>query len=136
MHLVEFQHKENVEIAYRPFQLYPDAPSNTGKNYYEYTSMTHGGLPIEYVKEGNKRVIALAKTIGLNYNLDILIPTNTSNALRISLYAQEQGKAKEWASRIYKAYLIEGLDIGDPQMLAKLGSEVGLDAAGTIKNLK
>lgn len=125
--LSEFQHKKDVEIIYRPFQLYPEAPSNTGKNYYEYTSMTHGGLPIEYVRESNKSVIALAKTVGLNYNLDILIPTNTSNALQISLYAQEKGKAREWSSKIYKAYLVEGLDIGAPQMLSKLGSEVGLD---------
>lgn len=123
----EFQHKENVEMAYRPFQLFPDAPGNTGKNYYDYTSMTHGGLPIDFVKEGNRKVIALAKTVGLNYNLDILIPTNTLDALRISLYAQEQKKAKEWTSRIYSAYLIEGLDIGDAQTLANLGLETGLD---------
>ncbi len=38
---------------------------------------SHGGLSIDYVKQGNKPVIALAKSIGLNYNLDILIPGNT-----------------------------------------------------------
>lgn len=125
--LPEFQHEADIEMVYRPFQLFPDAPSNTGKNYYDYTSMTHGGLPVDYVREGNAKVIALAKTIGLNYNLDSLIPTNTLDALRIGLYAQEKGKAKEWTTRIYSAYLTEGLDIGDTQTLADLGSETGLD---------
>lgn len=134
--LAQFPHKDDVEINYRPFQLFPDAPSNTGKGYYEYTSMTHGGLSVDYVRESNKRVIALAKSVGLNYDLDILIPGNTSNALQISLYAKAHDRAKEWGVRIYKAYFIDGLDIIDPEMLAKFGSEIGLDHDEILKALK
>ena len=133
--LNEFPNKDKVKIVYHPFQLFPDAPSNTGKNYYDYTSMTHGGLPVDYVKEGNAKVVDLAKSVGLRYDLDRVIPTNTLDALRISLYAQEEGKAKEWTSRTYRAYFIEGLNIGDAQTLAKLGSETGLDAQEILKIL-
>jgi predicted DsbA family dithiol-disulfide isomerase len=133
--LREFPDKDKVKVTYHPFQLFPDAPSNTGKNYYDYTSMTHGGLSVEYVKEGNARVVDLANSIGLQYNLDRVIPTNTMDALRIGLYAQEKGKAKEWTSRTYRAYFTEGLNIGDAQTLAKLGSETGLDAREILKIL-
>lgn len=95
-------------MRFHPFQLFPNAPLNTERNYYEYTSLTHNGIPIDYIKKNNASVVEIAKTVGLNYDLDNLIPTNTTDALRITLYAQEIGKAKELSAKIYKAYLEEG----------------------------
>jgi predicted DsbA family dithiol-disulfide isomerase len=131
-----FEHKKDVEIAYRPFQLYPDAPSNTGMNYYEYTAMTHGNLPIGYVKDGNRAVVTLAKSIGITYDLDSLIPTNTGDALRVGLHAQKYGKAKEWSEKIFKGYMVEGLDVGKPEVLVNLGSDIGLDPLEILQILE
>jgi predicted DsbA family dithiol-disulfide isomerase len=134
--LEQFEHKAQVEIVYRPFQLFPNAPSNTGKDYYAWTAEIHGGgMSIDYVKEGNKSVVKMAKEIGLDYNLDTLIPANSSDALRVAVYAQEQGKAGEWLTRVYKAYLTESLDIGDHETLAKLADESGLHATEVLDML-
>ncbi|MBA2939834.1 DsbA family oxidoreductase [Paenibacillus sp. CGMCC 1.16610] len=128
--LQEFGQKEQVEIVYRPFQLFPDAPSHTGKNYYDWTAMIHGGgMSSEYVRESNKSVVEMGKNIGLTYNLDTLIPANTTDALRVAIYAQEQGKAAEWMATIYKAYFTDALDISDHETLAKLAGESGLETS-------
>ncbi|OQP54561.1 hypothetical protein A4H97_21570 [Niastella yeongjuensis] len=123
----ELPYRENVKVVYHPFQLYPNAPLNKDRIYYEYTSKTHNNISVDYVKEANKNVIALAKSVGLNYDLDKLIPTNTTDALRLTLYAQEKGKHKELSQKLYNAYFVEGLDIADAETLIQLSSEIGLD---------
>lgn len=127
--LEQFEHKSQVEIVYRPFQLFPNAPSHTGKDYYTWTAEIHGGgMSIDYVREGNKPVVKMAKEVGLDYHLDTLIPSNTLDALRVAVYAQEQGKAGEWLAQVYKAYYTDSLDIGDHETLAKLAGDSGLHA--------
>ncbi|NHN35254.1 DsbA family oxidoreductase [Paenibacillus agricola] len=127
--LEQFDHKAKVEIVYRPFQLFPNAPSNTGKDYYTWSAEIHGGgMSSDYVREGNKPVIKMGKEVGLTYNLDTLIPSNTSDALRVAVYAQEQGKTGEWMAQAHKAYFTDSLDIGDHETLAKLAGEIGLHA--------
>ncbi|WP_169865192.1 DsbA family oxidoreductase [Sutcliffiella halmapala] len=134
--LEQFEHKAEVEIVYRPFQLFPYAPSNTGKNYYEWTAEIHGGgITADYVKEGNKSVIRMGHDIGLTYNLDTLIPSNTTDALRVAIYAQEQDRAGEWMAQVYKAYFTESLDIGDYDTLARLAGESGLDSKEVLNML-
>ncbi|MFC4807970.1 DsbA family oxidoreductase [Paenibacillus sp. GCM10023250] len=134
--LERFEHKDNVEIVYRPFQLFPNAPSNTGQDYYAWTAEIHGGgMSIDSVREGNKPVVKMAKDIGLDYNLDTLVPSNTSDALRVAVYAQEQGKAGEWMDRVYKAYFTDSLDIGDHETLARLAGESSLDAKEVLDML-
>ncbi|SFS68676.1 DsbA family protein [Paenibacillus sp. BC26] len=126
----QFVHKDHVEVIYRPFQLFPNAPSHTGKSYYEWTAEIHGGgMTSDFVRESNKAVVKMGAAIGLIYNLDSLIPSNTTDALRVAIYAQEQGKAAEWMSAVYKAYFTDALDIGDHDTLAKLAGESDLDAS-------
>lgn len=134
--LERFDHRDQVEVVYRPFQLFPGAPSNTGKNYYEWTAEIHGGgMSPDEVRVGNQTVVRMGKEIGLTYNLDTLIPSNTTDALRVAVYAQEQGKAAEWMAAAYKAYFTDALDIGDHATLAKLAGENGLDAGEVLAML-
>lgn len=134
--LQQFGQKDQVEVIYKPFQLFPDAPSNTGKNYYDWTAEIHGGgMSPDYVREGNKAVVQMGKNIGLTFNLDKLIPSNTTDALRVAVYAQEQGKAAEWMATVYKAYFTDALDIGDHVTLAKLAGESGLDTSEVLAML-
>ncbi|MBB3155562.1 putative DsbA family dithiol-disulfide isomerase [Paenibacillus endophyticus] len=134
--LEQFEHKAEVELVYRPFQLFPNAPSNTGKDYYSWTAEVHGGgMSTEYVREGNKSVVKMAKDIGLTYNLDTMIPSNTSDALRVAVYAQEHNKAGEWMTQVYKAYFTDSTDIGDHETLARLAGESGLHAQEVLDML-
>ena len=50
----------------------------------------------------------------------------TTNAHLAAFYAREQGKVRPFRDRVYKARWVEDLDLESPDVLAKLGEEVGL----------
>ncbi len=58
----------------------------------------------------------------------------TTNAHMAAFYARDMGKFREFRDRIYKARWEDDLDLESPEILAKLGEEVGLDG-GEIKNV-
>jgi 2-hydroxychromene-2-carboxylate isomerase len=51
----------------------------------------------------------------------------TTNAHLAAYYARDMGKLREFRDRVYKARWVEDLDLESPNVLAKLGEEVGLD---------
>jgi len=51
----------------------------------------------------------------------------TTNAHLATYYARDKGKFKEFRDRIYKARWVDNLDLESPDVLARLGEEVGLD---------
>ena len=51
-------------------------------------------------------------------------------------YAKTKGLGNAYARRMYRAYFIEELDIGDSEVLVKLAEEVGLDAGEYRKALE
>ena len=124
--LEQFEHKEDVKIAFRSFQLDPYAKKNTGMDIHQVLSVKHG-MPYEKAKQLNNQLEQQAKEIGLDYHMDTLIPTNSYDALRLSYYAEEKGKMKEMMERLMKAYLVDSLDIGDYATLAGLAGEIGLN---------
>jgi len=64
---------------------------------------------------------------GLEYNRPEVVP-NTRLALRLSELARERGLHEAFHDRLMSAYWSEARDIGDPDELRPLASEVGLDA--------
>ncbi len=51
----------------------------------------------------------------------------TTNAHIATYYARDMGKFKKFRNRVYKARWVEDLDLVSPDVLARLGVEVGLD---------
>ncbi|MBX8943052.1 MULTISPECIES: DsbA family oxidoreductase [Lysinibacillus] len=132
--LEQFEHKEKVEVVFRSFQLDPYAKKNTGMDIHQVSSSKHG-IPYEKAKERNNKLKQHAKKVGLDYQLDTMIPTNSYDALRLSYYAKENGKMEEYMDRIMKAHFTDSLDIGDPSTLAQLANELGLNANETLNVL-
>ncbi|SFC91412.1 DsbA family oxidoreductase [Bacillus sp. UNCCL81] len=125
--LEQFKHKEEVEVVLRSFQLDPYAKKNTGMDIHQVLSSKHG-IPYEKAKALNNQFRQKAKEVGLDYQFDTMIPTNSYDALLLSYYAKENGKMQEFMERIMKAHFTDSLDIGDHATLARLTSEIGLDA--------
>lgn len=128
--LNKFEYKNNVEIIYRGFQLDFHAEKNSGKDIHAILSEKHG-VTYAHAKVLNAEVAKQAEEVGLNYQFDTIIPTNTFDAHRLANFARENGKMKEITERILKAYFIESLDIGSIDTLVKLGEEVGLNTHAT-----
>lgn len=131
--LNKFQYKDEVELVFRSFELNKESKKKYDGNLNEIISKKYG-ITLEQAQISNNQIIQQAKEVGLNYNFDNIIPTNTFDAHRLSHYAKAKGKMKELIERILKAYFEEALNISDHKVLANLAGEVGLDRdeAGSV----
>jgi predicted DsbA family dithiol-disulfide isomerase len=90
---------------------------------------------IAQARANTKRVVQMAKDVGLDYQMDSLILTNTFDAHRLTMYAKHKGLMKEMTERILQAYFTESKHIGDHETLTELAVEVGLNREEVSKML-
>lgn len=95
-------------------------------NIYEKLAQKYG-MSIEQAKANGRNMIQMAKEVGLDFQYDSLILTNTFDAHRLAMFAKNHGLMKEMTERILRAYYTEGKHIGDHATLVELAEEVGLD---------
>lgn len=129
-----FEHKDEVEIVYKSFELDREKTDYEGKNVHRIIADKYH-ISYEQAKANNDRITKAAAEVGLNYNFDILKVNNTLIAHEIAKYAQHVGKGNELVERYFKGVFEEGLDIGKKNDLLKLAEEIGLDIAELTKQL-
>lgn len=133
--LEDFKNKEEVELVYRSFELDPEFKKQEGVSLHEIIAKKYG-IPTEQAKASNDNLIEYAKSVGLDYNFEDIIPANTLDAHRLSHYAKTKGKMYELEERIMRAYFIESRDISDHEVLTELAGNVGLDKEEVSEILK
>ncbi|MFG1942961.1 DsbA family protein [Nonomuraea sp. NPDC048826] len=122
----EFRDKGgSIEVVMRPFQLSPDAPAE-GEPVLEALERKFGPGASQMVT----RVVDLAADDGLDLRFDRAISTSTLEAHRLVEVATGQGLGEEMAERLFRAHFTDGLNVGDPEVLAKLAAEVGVRDTG------
>lgn len=124
--LGRFAHADDVTVTYRSFQLDPSTPKDVTGTLTERLADKYG-VPLAQAEAMNQRVSGVASTVGLGFRLDQAHPANTFDAHRLLHFAAEHGRQAELKERLMRAYFIDGLDVGDPDTLASLAAEVGLD---------
>lgn len=120
------QADHDVEVRYHSYQLMPGLPHDAAMDVNELLE-TSKGISREQADAMNKQVAARAATLGLEFNVDTAIATNTARAHRLIHHAATEGKQQQMARRLFEAYFSEGRNVGDPEVLADLATEVGLD---------
>ena len=126
--LAEYEHADQVEIVWKPYQLDPTAPPGAATPVREGYAKKFGGH--ERADEIIANVTGVAAGVGLDFRMDIALRANTRDAHRLIAFAGErQGAMKE---RLLQAYFTQGLNIGDHDTLAELAAEVGLDRGRVI----
>lgn len=125
---------EKVEIVFHSFQLDADAKNSNQSNSLEILSKKYK-ITKEEAQKIIDRIVNMAKDVGLNYNYDNVIETNTFNAHRLVHYAEKENKDAEIIERLFKAYFVDGLDIGNIETLGKISKEIGLDKERVLKML-
>lgn len=133
--LDQFEYKDEVELIFKSFELNPNAEKKIDRNIHEIIAKKYG-ISVEQAKVSNNQIVEQAKAVGLNYNFDDLIPTNTFDAHRLSHYAKTKGKANALSERILKAYFVDALNISDHKTLARLAGEIGLNSDDALKVLE
>ncbi|WP_255433863.1 DsbA family oxidoreductase [Ammoniphilus sp. CFH 90114] len=133
--LERFSHKDKVEIIYRCYELDPHMDRNVDYDIYEKLSMKYGMSREQAISACND-MKKQAESVGLVYNFDNMVLTNTFDAHRLTLYAGEQGKMLDMSERLFRALFTESLHIGDHKTLAELAVQVGLDPDEVAKVLE
>ncbi len=126
----------SFDISYHPFQLDPTAAPGVSTPVVEAYAKKFGGL--ERAEAILATVTATAADVGLRFNMDKALRANTFLAHRMIWLAGqpdsivEQDVVKE---RLLAAYFTDGLDIGDPGVLADCAAEVGFDRSEMMEFL-
>lgn len=125
----------DVEVIYHSYLLDPSMPVDYEGSQIDYLS-AHKGMPVEQVREMSERITDIAAAVGLAYDFEHQIMTNTVLAHQLIHFAKECGKQTEMTERLFAAYFVEGKHIGKVDALADLAVEVGLDRAEVVSALE
>ena len=114
------------EIEHVPFQLNPDMPKE-GIERSKYLEIKFGRK--ELAQPMYDQMSIEAKKEGLNFNLDKIkkTPNTVFSHLLIEL-AQRTNTQNEVKEKIYQSYFIEGVDIGNKEVLINIGKEFNIKA--------
>ena len=126
--LAQFDHKDDVHITWKSYQLSPDMVTDPHKNINQFLA-EHKGISVEEAKGMNEYVTGMAAQVGLTYNFDKTIVANSFNAHRFAHFAKQFGKQDEAEEKLFSAYFNEGKNLDEYSVLIELGKEIGLDPA-------
>jgi len=118
----------DFDVSYHPYQLDPTASPGASGPVIDAYAKKFGGR--EQAEAIIANVSERAAEVGLEFRMDRALRANTLLAHRVIWLAGESGSpvaqdaVKE---RLLKAYFHDGLDIGDPDVLADCAAEVGFD---------
>lgn len=114
-----------TEIHWHPFQLNPTMPKE-GISRKEYRTRKFGSW--ERSLELDAKVIAVGESEGIHFAFDKTERTpNTVDAHRLIWLADQHGCQDAVVEALFRAYFIEGQDIGNQQTLIDVAAEGGLD---------
>ena len=105
------------EITWHPYELTPE-PKPQVDTYHD-----------EKRRAGYQRLVEPCKKLGLDMKLPphIIPRPRTHKTFEGWYYACEKGLGDTYNDRMYRAYFIDELDIGDLNVLVRLAEEIGLD---------
>ena len=125
--LGEFQHRGEVEVVYRSFELDPGQPAGQTRPVRDMLAAKYG-LSRAQAAEAEGRVAALAQAEGLDFSPDRPVG-NTRAAHRLLQYAQASGHGQAMITALYRAYFGAGRSVFDAAGLIAAAADAGLAAA-------
>jgi predicted DsbA family dithiol-disulfide isomerase len=115
-----------VTVRWRPYQLDPTIPPG-GLDRAEYMEKKVGKSG--RLQSVHDNLTRLGAEVGLPFAFDrIKRSPNTLDAHRLIRWASSAGVQEKVVDRLFKAYFVEGRDIGDRAVLIEIAGECGLDA--------
>jgi predicted DsbA family dithiol-disulfide isomerase len=119
----------HARIPWRPFQLNPTMPLD-GMDRTTYLKAKFGSL--EAFGRMEEQLLAAGADEQIPFAFEKIQRTpNTFAAHRLVWYAARQGKQDEVVEALFRAYFLEGKNIGDLNTLAFVAAEAGLDRTET-----
>jgi predicted DsbA family dithiol-disulfide isomerase len=125
--LARFEHRDEVRVQWRSFELDPAAPRERSVDGATHLAEKYGTSREEALAM-QRRMTDVAAGEGLDFRFDLARGGNTFDAHRLLHLAAARGAQDAAKERFMRAYLTEGEPIGDPAALELLAVEAGLPA--------
>ncbi|WP_205474314.1 DsbA family oxidoreductase [Nocardioides sp. SYSU D00038] len=127
--LAGFEHRDEVEVVYRSFELDPSAPRHGHELSTSVIAQKYGRSEDE-MRDMQQQLVDLAAQEGLAFRLFETVHTNTVDAHRLLHLALDEGGAaqqRELKEALLSAYFEWAEDVGDHAVLRAVAVSAGLD---------
>ena len=124
--LANFEHKDQVIVEWKSFQLNPNLETDPTKNTIEHLAESKGWT-LDYTKQTTEHVSNIAKEQGLDFNFEKAVVANSFDAHRLLHLSKKYNLQNECEEKLFKAYFVEGKNTADHQVLTIIGLEIGLN---------
>ena len=114
-----------VTIRWRPFQLDPTIPPE-GKSRQDYLRQKFGSD--ERIRQLYDNVSNVGAKDGIDFAFDrITVSPNTLDAHRLIRWTGAAGVQEQVVEALFRAYFLDGRNIGDHAVLADIAAAAGMD---------
>jgi predicted DsbA family dithiol-disulfide isomerase len=131
--LADFEHRDQVQVVHRSFELDPGAPQGVTTPTLDRLAVKYGMSPAQ-ADQAQRQMEERAAAEGLTFRMGGLQSGNTRDAHRLLQLAKDVGRQDELMERLQRAYFTDQESIFDPDSLVRLASEAGLDS-GDVRDV-
>lgn len=125
--LKQFHGRNNIKLVWKSFQLNPllsnKPPFLSTIDYLK----EYKGIPESQARNMFKRIIDMGKSLGIDFNFDKTIISNTFDGHRLMHLARNKDLDDHISEELFIAHFVEGKNISDFETLIDIGKKVGLD---------
>lgn len=124
--LSRFDHRDDVDVRWRSFELDPGAPPRRDIAYADRLAAKYGTSVAEAEATIDGMIEAGARH-GLVLRFDKARPANTFDAHRLLQLAHERGVQHDLEERLFHALFVKGAVLADHDVLGALAADAALD---------
>ncbi len=124
--LEQFEHRDEVKVTWRSFELDPGAPQERTGDRAEHLAAKYG-MTVQQARDAERQMTETAAGDGLPFRFDIARSGNTFDGHRLTHLAETHERQDAMKERLLRAYFTEGELVADHDTLVRVAVEVGLD---------
>ena len=126
--LAGFEHRDDVNVRWRSFELDPAAPAARERSGAEHLAEKYG-MSVEEARARQQGLREMAAGDGIDMRFDLTRGGNTFDGHRLLQLAVGHGLQGAMKERLMRAHHTEGELVSDHETLVRLADEVGVPAA-------
>ncbi len=123
--LARFEHRDQVQVEWKSFELDPTATSGGSGGYAQRLAAKYG-TGVEQAQQMLDQMTATAAAEGLDFHFEHAVHAGTFDAHQVIHLAGLRGVQDAVKERLMLAYFTQGRPVGDREQLVRLGAEAGL----------
>jgi predicted DsbA family dithiol-disulfide isomerase len=124
--LTKVKDKIDVEVEWKSFELDPLTIPPKGSDNTDRLAMKYG-KDRAWAEKMNQDMTNMARSAGLDFHLDKVVPASSFNAHRLIHLAKFHGLQDPMKEKLLSLKFCEGKDISDPRVLREAAITIGLD---------